>query len=548
MACALPPVSQADLAWFGLVPFLAALRFVRPRRGLRLGFLWGVGYFGLGLHWLWALIGNGGPAVLVVLGHLGLTAYCALYPAVFGLLLAGTRAEAESGWRYHEPTLWRGACLALGSAVVWAGLEYLRGVLFTGFPWNGVGVALWDSATLSQVASVGGVPMVGALLVVVNAAVANVVLRVGRTMLRVKSPRHHLDLMLALALAAAAFLWGARRLQRVQREDSLMPPVMVAGVQDDMPSIFDKDPGATAAALRRLSEGTKLMGAMSPDLVVWPESALPGGLPGDAVSMGFVSDLAKETRTPILTGGSEYRPGKRKDGKDLVANVSWAFSPRGNVSATYRKCHLVPFGEYIPGSGLVPALERLSPIGYNCTPGKGPALFRIQRIAVESVENSKGTNAVPRTADVLASPLICFEDIFPGLSRRAVRKGANLLVNQSNDAWFGGSWEPAQHHAQAVFRAVETRTPLVRVSNRGVSGVVSAAGVSTEPSSCFCVPVAVRPAGAAPTVYLRLGPWAFPIPCLVLAVLAAAARWLLERRSRRDAASSGPDEPPPPRP
>ena len=510
-----PPHGNPALAWFALAPLLGALALVPPRRGFRLGLVCGAAWWVPSLTWLWALIGNGGPWILVVLGQVGLALYCALYTAAFGWLLAASPEAARHGWHRVERGLGRGLGRALLAAAVWTGLEWIRSTFLTGFAWNHLGVSQHRSLAVAQLASLGGVYAVSAIVVFVNAGLAAAVLRIVRSTRGIHAPRHHLDLVVALAVAAIAVVWGIREERLWEARERVAPPLNVAGVQPDEPCIFERGEADMLESVNRLLDRTRVAAAIRPDLVVWPETVLPGVLPRDDDVADIALGAARLCGAPVLAGAVEVRPGARRGGRDLVANSSWLFRPSGTIEAPYRKQHLVPFGEYIPLDSWIPVLERLSPVGYSCTAGTNAVLFSVRsRIG--------GTNTV-------VSPLICFEDTVAPLAIQAVRQGATLLVDQSNDAWFASSAEAAQHHAQAAFRAIETRTPLVRVSNTGLSGTVSASGRQGAPSAYFLAPVFPRQPDWPLPLYARLGDWALAIPCALVAALAALAR-LLSRR------------------
>lgn len=520
MCAAFPPHGRPALAWFTLAPLVGALAFVSRRRGLRVGFVWGLAFWLPSLSWLWALIGNGGPWPLVILGQAGLATYCALYAAAFGWLLAGGDEAAHLGWQRRERSAWHGLGHALFAAAAWTGLEWVRSTLLTGFAWNHLGVTQYHSPAVLQLASLGGVYAVSALIVLVNASLAGTFIRVLRGVRGIPAPRHHADLAVALATAAFATVWGIREQRTWEARERIAPPLRVAGAQPEAPSIFERGDDTFARTYNTLRERTSLVARLSPDLVVWPETALPGVLPHDTESVVFATSAARHCGAPLLTGAVELQPGARRGGRDLVANSAWLFRPSGMDPLPYRKQHLVPFGEYIPLDSLLPVLERLSPVGYSCTAGTNAVLFAVKCSLVGE------TNA-------LVAPLICFEDTVAPLARAAVRRGAAVLVNESNDAWFSGSNEPAQHHAQAIFRAVETRTPLVRVSNAGISGIVSASGLQTSNAVCFVENVFCRDAAWPPSRYTRLGDWGFAIPCALVMLLAALLAVHKNARARR---------------
>ena len=502
LSFAFPPHGNASLAWCALAPFFAALQYTSPRRGFRCGFLAGFAFWLVSLRWFWALIGNGGPWPLVILGHFALSAYCALYVGLVGYLLS----HSKDNWQ----RAWRGLARALLAAIFWTGLEWVRSTFLTGFAWNHLGVSQVRCLPLLQLAGIGGVYALTFLIVLVNAALGNVVVRLIRSFRCLPAPKHHVDLMAAILVLLVALAWGTREQRRWILLERTATPFAVAGVQPDAPSIFERG-DAIQETLDRLGDRTAIVAQLSPDLVVWPETVLMGSIPGspDALECAFAA--SRLCHAPLLAGAVEYRTGKGRHGRDLVANVSWLFCPDDKVHGMYRKQHLVPFGEFIPLDNVFPFLERLSPVGFSCTPGTNSVVLPITSPAFG--------------AKACVSPLICFEDTVAPLATKAVRAGATLLVNQTNDSWFSGSIEPGQHHAQAAFRAVETRTPLVRVSNGGLSGIIAASGRQTAPSSYFRDNVYPRQSDWPASFYTRFGDWLLAMPCALVTGLLLAFRF-----------------------
>jgi apolipoprotein N-acyltransferase len=279
-------------------------------------------------------------------------------------------------------------------------------------------------------------------------------------------------------------------------------------VQPDTPSIFEITDEIVLEQRRVLLDLTTYAAACRPDLVIWPETAVQGVMPWHADVMALASNAACTAGAPLLTGTVEASLEYRATQTPLARyhNSAWLFGTNGMACGRYRKQHLVPFGEFVPGDRWFPLLERLSPVGFSCTPGTDSTVL--------SIRSRSG-----RPAGVLAfSPLICFEDVFAGLSRRAVRRGARLLVNITNDAWFDGSSEPEQHMRQAVFRCVENGVPMVRAANTGVtcsidaSGRVFRLGPGGVTTGFMPAGIQVTPATQPRTFYSRHGDWPFGIP------------------------------------
>ena len=319
--------------------------------------------------------------------------------------------------------------------------------------------------------------------------------------------RRHFDLTLSLAVLLAAFWWGGARVRALREaERSATRFVRVAAVDPGLPCIFDGNSEAWDDATERLVGLTRAAASAKPDFVAWPETSLWEPMPSRRMEEGMAS-FAEEIGVPVFAGGTLMGDGG-DDG--LVRNALWLFSA-GGASEPYAKRHLVPFGEFVPLDEHFKFLRRFAPAGVTCTPGGGPVLFDV--------------------AGAKVSPLICFEDTDAPTARSAAR-GADLLLSASNDAWFEGSCESAQHHREAALRAVETGLPLLRVSNKGEIGVVSPSGETTPDGGQLLVHSVPLPdrGSVPPPPYARLGDFAFGWPCaLLLAVLAAPA--LAKRRS-----------------
>ena len=467
-----PAPLGSDGAWFALVPLLLVIRHSTPRRAFWLGLLCGSIFWLLSLTWIWRLIWNNGPWPLVVFGHAALAIYCALYTALFALV-------ASRVWQVvhrHENLGMRVLAVAVAEPLLWVGAEYLRCVLLTGFPWNALGVAQCDSPRIIQVASIGGVYAVSLLVLLANSAGASMAERIYDTV-RNRTYGEHLiggrlrgvETFLPLLLLAGAILWGQNRAVSWIRQSRTEPVWLVALVQPNAPCIFERDDSSLVTVQDTLLKMTADVSVLRPDLVVWPETALIQTLPYDAFAVNLASNGAVAAGAPLLTGAVEYHPGRAPENKGArFYNAAWLFRTNGMACGSYHKQHLVPFGEYIPGDRIVPALARLSPVGFSCTPGRESTILRV-------AHRMRGAGL---PADELAfSPLICFEDTVASLARNAVHRGARLLVNITNDAWFNGSVEPEQHMAQAVFRCVETGVPMVRAANTGVSCAISPIGM-----------------------------------------------------------------------
>lgn len=437
LAAAYPPWEIEALAWIALAPLGAAVRGLDVRAAARLGFISGAIYWMATLHFL---------TPVTVLGYLLLALYCALFfipPAVFAA--RWTALHATPDWNAHLGFL-------LGWTAVWTAADWVRGWLFTGFPWNPLGVSLYRNTVLIQSAAWGGVWSVSALVAWVNAAAIATVYRYLARPRGASWRTAHPEILLAFLAVAGAFLHGYRTIS------ALPPPtdgIRVALIQPAVPQYEKWDDAFVAGIYERLRLLTETAHrAGPPELVVWPETSVPDNLRTSETAAALVRDLTVGG-IPLLVGALD---GYLDDaGRPHFFNSAFLIRD-GALSESYDKQHLVLFGEYIPFSNTFPFLRRLTPVEFDVEPGRKPVVFRGPR------------------PDAPFAALICFEDVFPYLGRRFARAGARWFVNQTNDAWYEPFAGSRQHLANAVFRCVETRRPLARSANTGVTGWIDAAG------------------------------------------------------------------------
>jgi apolipoprotein N-acyltransferase len=425
-----PPFGISFCGWFALVPLMLACAGTAPRRAAFLGWLSGAVFFLSTLYWL---------RHVSILGEIGLSFYCALYFIPFALYVSLRR----DGWRSKNGLL--NLAWMLGAAAVWAAAEYLRATVITGFPWNLLGVSQHQELAFIQIAEFGGVYAVSALMVFVNAATAVTILQYAAGLRRVY--RMHVEMLTAVLAVALVWAFGMHRL--LDRPDPKTPPLRVALIQPNIPEVGNwelADPDVIYEKLERLT--TDVLRTPDLDLVIWPETALPDFVRYSERSADLVKKLAAGG-VPLLAGSMDviWQAGGQPD----YYNASMLFNPDGELLGTYYKQHLVLFGEYIPFEGKIPLINALTPIGSSFKPGRASTQFSLP-----------GSGAY-------FSVLICFEDVLPYLARHAARGGANLLINQTNDSWFDPDSGSVQHLANAVFRCVETRLPMLRCANTGVT-------------------------------------------------------------------------------
>ena len=438
------------------------------RCAARLGFLAGLVHFSTLLWWISPTISRYGSlpgwASWPVLGLL--VCYLAVYPAVWSGLI-GHWTAGRSG---------RPSPLAL--AGTWTLLEWIRGHAFSGFPWAYLAYSLEPAPCLIQTAEIWGPYGLTFLVVLLNAVLWQLwkSLRHNRSGDHSGVPAKRIQfacLILFLVFMAGMYPFGKWRMDKVAKADSRFPELRVAAIQGAVPQETKWDPDFQAETLRiynRLSSAATT-GQDNPKngtgtpfrLLVWPETATPFYFQNPGPMSEEVRSVPQYFHVALLFGSLAY--GLSSAGNAEYFNSVYLLAPDGAVAGRYDKRHLVPFGEYLPWGFLTAWLEGLVPaIGqYNSGSTARPICQQDLRVGV----------------------LICFESIFPTLSRETVLEKANFLAILTNDAWFGRTGAPYQHEVMAVFRAVETRRWVIRAANTGVSSIISPWGVRTAKTPLF---------------------------------------------------------------
>jgi apolipoprotein N-acyltransferase len=457
LALAFPTPGIAGLAWIapGLLAFSAL--GLRGGEAFRIGYVGGLAFWLLSIRWLLLMPVTGLPIV----GWAALSAYVALYFGIWTWLVSrfprpcdpASATDTGPGSGDEGDVSWgRRALWALSGAGAWVSLEMLRGWLFSGFPWNPIGVTQYQMAPLIQMAAWTGVHGVSFLVVWGSLGILLAVLRI----LRRPGARGAwvAELAVPMLVVAVLFHLGARRLAPETRAPRTL---RVACVQPSIPQTMIWDGNETTNRYRQLIGLTHQALAAHPDLLVWPESAMPNP---DRVGFEALMGLIRSNQVWFLFGADDVENRVAPDGSDASAfyNSAFLFDRDGQFASTYRKRNLVIFGEYVPLVRWLPFLKYFTPIEGGFAGGTQPGRFCMPDLGVE------------------LSPLICFEDIFEGTTRESVTDDTSLIVNVTNDGWFEESGAQWQHAAAAVFRAVENGVPLLRCANNGITCVVDGRG------------------------------------------------------------------------
>lgn len=500
VAALIPPFSYAGLAWFCLIPLLIALWSLdgkhRAKKGFLIGYLAGLVSFGIQVSWL---------STVSWLGPIVLSLYLALYWGAFGAF-AATIGNPWQRMNAAAETPFRSLFTAFTHATVWAGLEWLRGWMLTGFGWNGLGVAFHETLVLSQAADILGVAGLSLMLVFFQAVLVQVGHRMKQSSIDgIRRPRW--DFAATALLVGFLLVYGILRISGESGKESISLKALLiqinipqdASVQlwpaENVHMAYEEE---TISALEKISAGDekKLQEAMSegaegeiqlnsPDWVLWPETALTGRIiraeNGEwgawRENMDTIGRVREAGRFDLIYGAVEIEGEARGDGlyekeKPRIYN-SIAVQTADDDLLTFRKHHLVLFGETIPFVDSIPFLKEIykqqSGAEYNGSFSSGPSLDPLP-IKIDGKE-------------VGIIPAVCFEDTVPRLTRKFVRDTPQIIVNLTNDGWFDESPAAAQHFANARFRAIELRRPMLRCANTGVSAAIDTIGSTAHPQT-----------------------------------------------------------------
>jgi len=485
-----PPLATGALAFVALVPLLVAIRGETVPRGAALGWLAGtIACTGLtSASILAALLRAGHPALLAAGEALVVPQLCgALYFAAFGAVVAAIE-------RRHPDASWRIVVVP----AAWIAGEFTRSSIGNGMPWVLLAHAEVGWPWLLQVADVTGAYGVSFVVALVNVAIATVLERTAGGWRRQRVP-----LVVTGGILAAVAVYGHVQLSRWRAPEGRS--LRVALVQGAIPGAWRSSLAQLPAVLARYRDLVAGAAGQRPELVVLPENAAGVSPSANPQVLARIAEPLAGSDTLVVLGAPRTVP--RGAGSAAVRNSAFLVNADGTLLATYDKMQLVPFGE--TSTWLLPAaLQRSLGVPDNYSAGDIATLFDV--------------------AGVRAGILICWEGIYASAARALSRAGADLLVNLSNDDWFGGHAATEQHLRATLLRAVETRRFLLRATNSGVTAIVDPRGVvvASAPPDVPAFVTGRVVAVSATTPYVRGGD-VFAWACLLVAVgalLAPASR------------------------
>lgn len=499
LALSFPPLGWWPLAFIGFLPMLVLPMPQGRLQRLANGLAFGYSHFLVALWWL-NTVGFGAGALLALV--------CAFFPLgwywfhsalVWSAKPREVLSEHDSRrsflshipgaglWVYQSHSRLIGAALLSSSA--WVALEWVRGWIFTGFPWDYLGAsqAFAPTRVFATLAGLFGISFV--------AMMCNILLADALT--RAKNGRSIVSLAILLGLVG---LWCAKEF--IASENMNEEPIRIAAVQGNTPECREWSEEEVAFCWQNYSTLTlEAVSKESPDLLLWPEGAMPCSITWEPYAQGLRA-LLQKVQTPLLMGALDERYGF-PDNIPRVFNSAFLLKENSPLLLTasaprtdfYDKIHLVPFGEFVPFSRHLPWLVEAIGMGRDLTAGQNYTLFSLPRKDGSTIVS--GVN-------------ICFEDAFPEISRRFTLGGAQMLLTITNDCWYKQSAGARQHLAHAVFRAIENRRPLLRSGNNSDTCLITPNGTildaTPEFQACWrTFSVKPVPVGAPTTLYAKTG-------------------------------------------
>lgn len=513
LVLAFPKFAFSFLAWIALAPLLFVLTQAEQtlRRAFGLGWVTGFVFFFFSCNWIThSMIRYGGMNVVAAYAIAALfTAITGLFPALFAV--ATTRLVKTIG-------LW-----AVGLApLLWVATEWLR-ALVTGVTWNTLAVSQVDSLVVSRFAQVGGASAISFALVAVSTAVV--------LLPKFKTP------LIPHVLAGYCLLGVLAIFASKSDSAATLQPreILVAAVQPNLPvdilthpdEFTQRNISGLETNLKLTREAINQAPNKKADLIVWAESPLVLNYEQDEIARNKLNALAKEYKAHLLFSALG------RDGESIYNSVQ-TITPDDKALKRYDKMRLVPFGEYVPLRSVlgwfVPAM-----IG-DFTPGNTATVTSLKlatEVSVVQNDETKGEVGLERTTKFIkVGTFICYEAAYPNLVRQFVNNGATLLINVSDDAWFGNSAGAQQHLQHARMRAIENNRDLVRVTNSGISALITATGEVVDPLPMFIAASKVWTAEERKglTLYAQYGDW-LAILCVVISAIAIGASFVYHSRA-----------------
>jgi apolipoprotein N-acyltransferase len=480
---AFPPLPLGFVAYFSLVPLIIALEDKKPSEAFRMGYLFGLISNSLLLFWVgWA----------TVLGTVAAMVLLCLYNAFLCWFYSLIQKRSKEAAVFFFPFLW-------------VAMEYVRSLTEMSFPWLNLSYTQTYYLKLIQHASLWGNYAISFWILWLNLLVYFLIKN---------RKKWRFAILFFAILMILPYIYGSW----VMSERTNQEGIKIALLQGNMKQKIKWDEKFLDYNIRTYLEMSKRAAQEQVDLIIWPETAAPCYLAAESLYFTRVQKTCDELKTPLLVGTNDYQVTSR--GRLQYYNSAFLFTPHGGYPRVYNKINLVPFSEKIPYDHILGISERIQLGQSDFSNGEEFTIF----------EMPQGKFAI----------LICFESVYPALVREFVNRGAEFLVNITNDGWFGKTHGPFQHSQIAVFRAIENRIAIARCANTGVSIFVDPYGRVKKATRIFVrtmiideIPLKQKDDAVSDngTFYSRYGDW-FALSCCLISFLVILSAFLRKSAKR----------------
>lgn len=453
-----PKIDAYLLAWFALVPLLIFLYDKDRNVAFKAGLLFGFVYFFSTTFWIYHALYVYGDIhfVLSILIVVLLNLYLSLYPALFSLFYCSFIKKTALPALFVAP-------------VLWTTLEFIRSYALTGFPWASLGYSQYKFLPFIQIADITGIYGISFLLMAINGAIADIFLIKKRIVVRPLYPLMPtvVGFIVLFTVFIATFSYGFYRLHQERDGANIRAAVVQGNIKQDIKWDIEQ----RYNIINIYKELTLKASKRKPDIIIWPETAVPFVFGRDEMFTNELINFQKPLDSYLLFGSIKEQRIKSKEKRTKnkeqgsFTNSALLLDKNGKAIFRYDKIRLVPFGEYVPFRNILFFVDTLGDRAGDYIPGDRYA----------KATTPFGSFGTP----------ICYEIIFPGLVRKFYTEGGDFIVTITNDAWFGETHGPYQHFGKAVFRAIENRKPVIRAANSGISGFIDSNGRLIDKTQLF---------------------------------------------------------------
>lgn len=454
LSLSFPPLKFGFLAYIALIPLFFLLEDKNYKESIRWGFLTGL-FINLGtLYWIsWVTVPGAIAAIL----------YLPVYLIIYAILHTFIRLRLGEKYLY------------LSVPFLWTGVEYLRSLGVLGFPWCSLAYTQSYYLSLIQYVSFSSVYGVSFWVVSINV----IILLLLRNLADIR--KIILYFIILITLFVIPWIYG----KIVIPDENGIPEekIRVALIQGNIDPYLKWDDAFLESNLQIYEDLTREAAACKPQLVIWPETAVPDYLRVSNLYLTRLRELVMDLNVPLITGAPDFR--YMKDETYETYNAAFLLKPNYGGFDVYQKIHLVPFGERVPFTESIPFLknflESLEMGEGNFSPGHNVVSFHVP-LNLARTSNQESAN---RRSHISVPVIICFESLFPEMTRKFILAGADIMVIITNDAWFKKSAAPFHHAQVAVFRAIENRVSIARCANTGVSMFIDPYGKTQKATRIF---------------------------------------------------------------